>query len=98
MNESIDWRDIKYNDIFEQELRGLQRRMDYDPNCSVKDLERVLNALYIMDGADWYGRGEVQDIIMAATIAAYEHFIAESRSRACLAAAERGSCTGLERS
>jgi hypothetical protein len=30
-----------------------------------------------MDGADWAGRGEVQDIIMAATIAAYEHFIAE---------------------
>jgi hypothetical protein len=29
-----------------------------------------------MDGADWGGRGGVQDAVMAATIAAYEHFIA----------------------
>jgi hypothetical protein len=33
-----------------------------------------------MDGADWYGRGGVQDITMAATIAAYEHFITEWKS------------------
>jgi hypothetical protein len=33
-----------------------------------------------MDGADWYGRGCVQDITMAATIAAYEHFIAQWRA------------------
>jgi len=37
----------------------------------------MLQHLYIMDGADWYGRGDVQDITMAATIAAYEHFIAQ---------------------
>jgi hypothetical protein len=30
-----------------------------------------------MDGADWLGRGEVQDITMAATIAAYEQVIAQ---------------------
>ena len=40
-------------------------------------MEGVLQHLYHMDGADWVGRGEVQDITMAATIAAYEHFIAE---------------------
>jgi hypothetical protein len=33
-----------------------------------------------MDGADWYGRGGVQDTTMAATIAAYEHFITEWKS------------------
>jgi hypothetical protein len=43
----------------------------------VEDLEGVLRHLYVMDGADWYGRGDVQDITMAATIAAYEHVIAE---------------------
>jgi hypothetical protein len=30
-----------------------------------------------MDGADWLGRGQVQDITLAATIAAYELFISE---------------------
>jgi hypothetical protein len=74
---SVEWRDVKYQEIFDQEIRGLQRRRESDPNCTVTDLEGVLQHLYIMDGADWYGRGDVQDIIMAATIAAYEHFIAQ---------------------
>jgi hypothetical protein len=74
---STDWRDVKYDNIFEQELRGLRRRRESDPGCTIADLEGMLRHLYIMDGSDWIGRGEVQDIIMTATIAAYEHFIAE---------------------
>ncbi|MDR3247599.1 MAG: hypothetical protein LBT39_02330 [Treponema sp.] len=77
MGDSIEWRDAKYEEVFEQELRGLTRRREADPRCTAEDLEGVLQHLYIMDGADWYGRGSVQDIIMAATIAAYEHFIAQ---------------------
>ena len=76
MNASIEWRNVKYDEIFEQELRGLERRRKSDPRCTVGDIEAVLQNLYIMDGADWGGRGDVQDIIVAATIAAYEHFIA----------------------
>jgi hypothetical protein len=30
-----------------------------------------------MDGADWGGRGDLQDTVLYATIAAYEHVIAE---------------------
>ena len=77
VNSSVEWREVKYGEIFDQELRGLARRRKSDPRCTVKDIEGVLQNLYIMEGADWYGRGEVQDITMAATIAAYEHFIAE---------------------
>ena len=77
MSTSVDWKDVKYQEIFEEELRGLVRRRDADPLCTLKDIEGVLQHLYIMDGADWYGRGDVQDITMAATIAAYEHFIAK---------------------
>ena len=77
MRQSVGWKDIKYNEIFEEELRGLVRRRAQDPLCCVEDIQGVLRNLYIMDGADWYGRGDVQDITMAATIAAYEHFIAE---------------------
>jgi hypothetical protein len=77
MAASIEWRDKAYEAIFAQELRGLERRRASDPRCTVEDLEGVLRHLYVMDGADWYGRGDVQDITMAATIAAYEHVIAE---------------------
>jgi hypothetical protein len=80
MSSSVEWKDIKYDEIFEEELRGLQRRRESDPACGVNDIEGVLQHLYIMDGADWYGRGDVQDITMAATIAAYEHFIAQWRA------------------
>ena len=75
MSSSVSWKDVKYEDIFEQELRALQRRRDSDPLCTVKDIEGVLQNLYIMEGAE--GLGDVQSISMAATIAAHEHFIAQ---------------------
>ncbi|MDR0689986.1 MAG: hypothetical protein LBG08_06955 [Spirochaetaceae bacterium] len=77
MASSVDWWDVKYEEIFEQEIRGLTRRRESDPACTVTDLEGVLRHLYHMDGADWTGRGELQDITMAATIAAYEYMIAQ---------------------
>jgi hypothetical protein len=70
-----------YNNVFEQEIRGLERRQESDPDCTVADIEGVLQHLYIMDGADWYGRGDVQDTTMAATIAAYEYFIARWKAK-----------------
>ena len=82
MSSSVEWRSAKYEEVFEEELRFLQRRLKSDPSCKVEDIEGVLRHLYIMDGADWYGRGDLQDIVMAATIAAYEHFIAEWKVRA----------------
>jgi len=82
MSSSVKWKEIKYEEVFEEELRGLERRRESDPNCKVEDIEGLLQHLYIMDGADWYGRGDVQDITMAATIAAYEHFIAQWKADA----------------
>jgi hypothetical protein len=76
MSSSTEWQDRKYTETFEEELRGLERRRASDPGCTIADLEGILKNLYIMDGADWGGRGGVQDAAMAATIAAYEHFIA----------------------
>jgi hypothetical protein len=80
MGVSEEWRDIKYAETFEEELRGLERRRQLDPVCTAEDLEGILKNLYIMDGADWGGRGDVQDTVMAATIAAYEYFIAQWRA------------------
>ena len=76
MSSSTEWQDVAYNETFEGELRGLRRRRANDPSLTLGDIEGTLKHLYIMDGADWGGRGGVQDITMAATIAAYEHFIA----------------------
>jgi len=76
MSSSVEWRNIKYKEVFEEEIRFLERRRGIDPLCKVEDIEGVLQHLYIMDGADWYGRGDVQDVTMAATIAAYESYIA----------------------
>jgi len=76
MSSSVEWKDTKYQEVFDEEIRGLDRRRRSDPGCKVQDIEGVLQHLYIMDGADWYGRGDVQDITMAATIAAHEYFIA----------------------
>ena len=84
MSSSVAWRDVKYQEVFEEELRGLDRRRKSDPLCTVKDIEGILQNLYIMDGADWYGRGDVQDVTMAATIAAYEHFLAQWKAGKCL--------------
>jgi len=80
MSSSTEWKDRKYTETFEEELRGLERRRTSDPGCTVADLEGILHNLYIMDGADWGGRGGVQDASMAATIAAYEHFISSWRA------------------
>ena len=84
MSSSVDWRNIKYEGVFADELCSLQRRRALDPFCKVEDIEKVLKNLYINDGADLDGRGEVQGIAMAATIAAYEHFIAQWKSESLL--------------
>jgi hypothetical protein len=77
---SIDWRDITYTETFEREVRGLSRRRESDPSCTAADLEGMLRHLYNMDGADCGGRGGLQDTVIAATIAAYEYFIARWRA------------------
>jgi len=77
---SDEWQKVKYNEIFEQETTGLTRRLSSDPECKVEDLEAILKHLYIMEGADQGGRGTLQDIVMSATIAAYEHFIAKMKA------------------
>ena len=82
MAQDGDWREDLYAKTFDQEMLGLERRRAADPGCTAADIEGTLRSLYVMDGADWLGRGEVQDIAMAATIAAYEHTIAKWRSGA----------------
>ncbi|GHU12758.1 hypothetical protein FACS1894161_1660 [Spirochaetia bacterium] len=73
--ESADWMETKYRESLEEDMRGLERRLENDPGCTVEELEGTLRNLYVMSGADWGGRGEVQNITLDATIAAYETII-----------------------
>jgi len=84
MSVSKEWQAVKYKQIFDEETIGLTRRREADPNCKIEDLEGILKNLYIMDGADQGGRGPLQDTIMTATIAAYEHFIASWKAESKL--------------
>ena len=88
----IDWRDAKYQEVFSGTIRGLERRRQNDALFSIPDAEGVLHHLYIQDGNDWAGRGELQDLIVAATIAAYESFIAEWKAAPPRPSKQESSC------
>jgi len=77
---SSDWKESTYRETYETELRGLQRRLVSDSSCTAEDLEGTLKNLYLMEGADWEGRGEVYSITLSAVIAAHEAVIGELRA------------------
>ncbi|OJF76045.1 MAG: hypothetical protein BKP49_09535 [Treponema sp. CETP13] len=77
MNESVEWRDVEYNRIYNEELRGLERRRENDKSLTIEELQGILDSLYIIDGNDQDGRGPLGDTTISAQIAAYEHFIGE---------------------
>jgi hypothetical protein len=78
---SADWQEETYRKSYEKELEGLLRRIAIDPSCTAENLEGTLKSLYIMDGSDWLGRGEVQSLNLAAAIAAHETVIDELKKQ-----------------
>lgn len=76
-SENPDWREAKYSEVFEGTLRLLVLRRERDAEFGIGDAERILGHLYVSDGNDWIGRGELGDIVMSATVAAYEYFVSE---------------------
>ena len=72
-----NWQERKGEDVFETTLRGLERRKAKDSVFTISDAESALEHLYILEGNNWQGRGELGDIVTSSTIAAYEHFIAQ---------------------
>ncbi len=77
MSESDSWEQDKFNEIFEDELRLLNRRFKSNVSCSIEELEGILQSLYIMEGHSL--EGKVYEISLSATIAAYEAFIYEKK-------------------
>lgn len=71
------WKENAYDETFSTTLASLQRRQADDAAFTLEDARGVLKHLYVQDGNDWVGRGELQDIVMQATIDAYERYVAE---------------------
>jgi len=77
MGEVDCWENDKFREVFEDEMRGLERRVAHDPSCSIEELEGILDSLYAL--ADRNNEGRVQEIVFQATISAYEVFIHNRR-------------------
>ena len=72
---STAWMGLKYDETFAETLRSLERRRAEDPAFTLEDARGVLKHMYVNDGNDWGGRGELQDIVLKAIIDAHESFI-----------------------
>ena len=77
MSELDSWEQDKFDEVFEDEFRLLNRRFESEVSCSIEELEGILQSLYIMEGQNL--EGKVHEISLAATIAAYEAFIHEKK-------------------
>lgn len=77
MNEAIKPQITVYEDVFDEEMRGLSRRRMYDKSLSIADLQGILDALYIYQDNNICGRGPMGDMTLNAQIAAYESYIHE---------------------
>lgn len=75
MSQSDFFDNSTYGVTYRDEIVGILRRKENNPSCSLEDLESVLDSLYIQEGNNWEGRGQIQDLILSATISAYEHCI-----------------------
>ena len=72
-----NWKQEKYDSVFTDICRNVQLQQLTDPDFTIEDLEAQLRDAYILQGNGWAGKGELKDIVESATIAAYEHILAE---------------------
>jgi hypothetical protein len=76
-----DFKDRKYEEVFEQVCAQCELRRREDPQFTPAALRRLLEAAYHRQGVDWTGKGPLNFLIQSATIAAYEHVLAEWEAR-----------------
>ena len=73
---STAWKETAYDATYEATMTSLVRRRAEDADFSPDKARGILQHLYIQDGNDWAGRGELQDLQLQAMIAAHKAFIA----------------------
>ncbi|MGA1821639.1 MAG: hypothetical protein ACMUIG_03850 [Thermoplasmatota archaeon] len=72
-----DWDDGMYREIFDSMVQYLKDRRDSDPDFDIGTLRELIMNEYVKQGNDWVGKGPVQQIRESATVAAYEHYLAQ---------------------
>lgn len=91
---STSWKQAAYDDSYDATLASLRKRRIADSGFTVENARAILENLYVHDGNDQGGRGELQDLIVQATIDAHERFIAEWAGMA--EASQGGGHMGIE--
>lgn len=66
------WQKHKYDTVFEDVCHFVAYQRETDPTFTLAQLEGLLQMAYHRADDDWVGRGIVQDIVLSATVAAYE--------------------------
>ena len=74
-----DWQQRTYDEVFEDVCEFVERQRRMNPDFSIEFVKERLESKYIQQDQNWIGKGLVAEIIDAATIAAYEHILAEWR-------------------
>ncbi len=74
-----EFSDTAYDTVFENTAAGIESRLRDEPSFTIAELEKLLESQYVADGLKWTGRNSPQEIRRGATIAAYEHVLAEHR-------------------
>ena len=81
IDDTESWKDRKFDEVFDEVSRDLEYRKANTPGFSFEDVEAALNDRYLSHGHGWDGGSPVQEIVLAAEIAAYEAKIAEWRGK-----------------
>jgi hypothetical protein len=71
--EIDEWREVAYNKMFNNTQAYVTNLRENDPKFTIEDLQAMLNSEYDRLGLAWDGRGEVVEINIEATIAAFQH-------------------------
>lgn len=77
MDSVEDWQQAKYNTVFEQTCQYLRHRRQTDPQFTLETLVRLLETQYVHQGNEPAGKGTVQHLTEAATVAAFEAVLAQ---------------------
>jgi len=70
-----------YERTFDKICQTTEYRIEHDPEFSLEILKAMRDAEQLRLGNDWDGRGSLYHLTGTATVAAYDHLIAEWETR-----------------
>jgi len=72
-----DYLDQRYDDTFEAVFEGLSEMARMTPVNAERHIRQTLKCLYVRQGNDWTGRGDIGNAGLDASVAAHEAVLAE---------------------